>query len=252
MQNAGSEDSTTAPTAAGATTSPAAATEPSGAVEQSDVDAGGSERSEPRAASEPVEDTPAPSDAEPAPQQEPARSPAEAFAELAAQISHARRDIAQVADYARGTGAQLQRALEDAFLDGADAALRGLIRIDELLFKQTRGSADDAMDGPSAALAAMLAQAVEGELRSLDIHVLEPEPGDEMDLARMVAIANRPAPPLRARRAGTVADVITRGYAFVTGDSGKVLKKAEVVIWRHRDDVAFDGSEASQGAEGHE
>lgn len=250
MQNTDSEDSTVAPAASDTAEDPAAAPGTSAAVEQSDTEA--VEGSELGAASGPSQDTSAPTDAAPAPPQEPARSPAEAFAELAAQIGQARRDIAQVADYARGTGAQLQRAVDGAFLDGADAALRGLIRIDELLFKQTRGGAGEAMDAPTAALAAMLAQAVEGELRALDVSILEPHPGDDIDLASMVAIANRPAPLLRMRRADTVAEVITRGYAFATEHGHKILKKAEVVVWRHRDDIAFDGSEASQEAGTHE
>jgi hypothetical protein len=180
---------------------------------------------------------------------EPARSPAEAFAELAAQISHARRDIAQVADYARGTGAQLQRAYDDMFLEGADAAIRGLIRIDELLFKQTRETNATSMCSETVALATMLGQALEGELRSLEVHVLEPQPGDELDLARMVAIANRPAPLLRGRRVGTIAEIISRGYVFVTPQREKVLKKAEVVIWRARDEVAFEAAADPDAAE---
>lgn len=181
---------------------------------------------------------------------EPARSPAEAFAELTAQITQARHDIAQVADYARGTGAQLQRAFDDVFLQGADAAIRGLIRIDELLFKQTRSSGESSTPPEVLALAAMLGQAIEGELRSVDVTVLEPQPGDEFDLSRMVAIANRPAPLLRARRAGSIADVISRGYTFVAKDREHILKKAEVVIWRARDEEAFDGATDTPTAQG--
>jgi molecular chaperone GrpE (heat shock protein) len=181
---------------------------------------------------------------------EPARSPAEAFAELAAQIAQARRDIAQVADYARGTGAQLQRAYSDVFLQGADAAVRGLIRIDELLFKQTRENATSHFHPETAALATMLGQALEGELRAIDVQVLEPQPGDELDLARMVAIANRPTPLLRGRRAGTIAEIISRGYLFASPDREQILKKAEVVIWRHRDDVAFDAIDKTETTRG--
>jgi len=180
---------------------------------------------------------------------EPTRSPAEAFAELASQISQARRDIAQVADYARGAGAQLRRAYDDVFLEGADAAVRGLIRIDELLFKQTRESASYSIDPEVAALAAMLGQALEGELRSLEVHVLEPQPGDDVDLGRMVAIANRPAPLLRGRRVGTVAEVVSRGYVFMTPHRVKTLKKAEVVIWRARNDIDFGETGGREDAE---
>lgn len=177
--------------------------------------------------------------------QEPARSPAEAFSELAAQIAHARRDIAQVADFARGTGMQLQRAYDDVFLQGADAALRGLLRIDELIFKQSREGTTSWMHYDTAALVTMLGQAVEGELRSVDVQVIEPQLGDALDLGRMVAIANRPAPLLRGRRAGSIAEVISRGYVHVTPQREQILKKAEVVIWRTRDDVAFDDTEKS-------
>lgn len=181
----------------------------------------------------------------------PARSPAEAFADLAAQIAHARRDIAQVADYARGTGAQLQRAYDDVFLQGADAALRGLMRIDELIFKQTRERTTESMHPETAALVTMIGQAIEGELRSVEVQPIEPEPGDDLDLSRMIAIANKPAPVLRGRRAGTVADVISRGYLYTTPHREQVLKKAEVVIWRARDEVPFDGTEdAAQKQEG--
>ena len=181
---------------------------------------------------------------------EPARSPAEAFADLAAQIAHARRDIAQVADYARGTGAQLQRAYDDVFLQGADAALRGLMRIDELIFKQTRDRTVASMHSETAALIAMLGKAIEGELRSAEVAIIEPQPGDDLDLSRMVAIANRPAPLLRQRRAGTVADIISRGYVYVTQHREQILKKAEVVIWRARDEVPFDSTEDTATTEG--
>lgn len=174
---------------------------------------------------------------------EPARSPAEAFADLAAQIAHARRDIAQVADFARGTGAQLQRAYDDVFLQGADAALRGLMRIDELIFKQTRDRTTSSMHPETAALVTMIGQAIEGELQSVEVEIIEPQPGDDLDLSRMIAIANKPAPILRGRRAGTIADVISRGYRYTTSHREQILKKAEVVIWRARDDVSFDGTE---------
>lgn len=174
---------------------------------------------------------------------EPPRSPAEAFADLAAQIAHARRDIAQVADFARGTGAQLQRAHDDVFLQGADAALRGLMRIDELIFKQTRERTTSSMHPETAALATMIGQAIEGELRSADVQPIEPEPGDDLDLSRMIAIANKAVPLLRGRRAGTVADVVSRGYLYATPQREQILKKAEVVIWRARDEVPFDSTE---------
>jgi len=136
------------------------------------------------------------------------------------------------------------------FLQGADAAVRGLIRIDELLFKQTRESASSRMHPETAALATMLGKALDGELQALEVQVLEPQPGDELDLARMVAIANRPAPLLRGRRAGTIAEVISRGYVFVTPEREQILKKAEVVIWRQRDEVGFDGSAESDAPRG--
>lgn len=181
-----------------------------------------------------------PAEAEPS---EPARSPAEAFAQLATEISLARRDIAQVADFARSSGALFQRDYADVFLQGADAAIRGLIRIDELLFKQTRESTSSSMHSQTLALASMLGQAIEGELQSLDVRLLEPQPGDSLDLSRMVAVANRPAPVLRGRKVGTIAEVISRGYIFVTPERQKILKKAEVVIWRAREEIAFDGTD---------
>jgi hypothetical protein len=184
---------------------------------------------------------------EPAPQA-PARSPAEAFTELAAEIAQTRREVAQVADFVRGAGSTLHRTADELFLEGADAAIRGLLRIDDLLFKQTRQSNGSQKDAPGAELAALLRQALDGELRSLDIQILEPAPGDDLDLSRMVTIANVPIPLLRCRRAGTVAEVISRGYVYSTASVERILKKAEVVIWRARSDVPIEAPhEASKG-----
>jgi hypothetical protein len=161
--------------------------------------------------------------------------------------------VAQVADYVRGTGARLQRAADDVFLEGADAAVRGLLRIDDLLFKQTREWAESRDDDRALRLAVLLRQAIDGELRSLDIQILEPVPGDALALTRMVTISNLPAPLLRPRRAGTIAEVISRGYIYSTATTERILKKAEVVIWRARGEDPIDpleGDSDEQAASG--
>jgi hypothetical protein len=200
----------------------------------------------------PAEEQPSPS---------PVRSPAEAFAELSTLIEATRRDTAQIAEYVRGSATRLQRTNDAVFLEGADAALRAIIRLDGLLFKAQRDASTAATSTPkrrrvtgifgrlffrserktSAAhdaerlgFVALLRDAVHGELRSLEITVLEPTVGEEPDLRTVVTIANRPTARLRPWREGSVAEVVTPGYVLRTDSTERVLAKAEVVIWRAR------------------
>jgi len=174
----------------------------------------------------------------PEPTPPPTRSPAEAFAELSGLIEATRRDVAQVADYVRGSATRIQRTADEIRLEGADAALRAVIRLHELLYKHARDA--DASEDKHRGLLDLLRDAAEGELRSLAVSIVEPELGEAPDLHAVVTIANRPVPRLRPGRVGTVAEVVSPGYVLRTESIVRVLKKAEVVIWRARKEPAVE------------
>jgi hypothetical protein len=161
------------------------------------------------------------------------RSPAEAFAELTSMIASARRDVAQVADYVRGSAMRLQRDSDESFRDGADAAIRALIRIHELIFKSAEAG-ERTKTGTPAGTVGLLGDAVEGELRALSVTIIMPEIDVAPDLRSVVAIAHSPLSRLRARRDGAVAKVITPGYILELPSGPRTLKKAEVVIYRRQ------------------
>jgi hypothetical protein len=163
------------------------------------------------------------------------RSPAEAFVDLAQQIELARREVAHVFGFVRDVGSQLSqltRSADEIQLAGADAAIRGIIRIDELVFRHLREWRATTPSVHELSLATVLDAALDGEFRTLGIERFEPTPGETPDLSRTVTIANQPTPVLKPWLRGRIAAVTARGYILTTGDITRIFKKAEVVIYR--------------------
>jgi hypothetical protein len=171
------------------------------------------------------------------------RSPAEVFAELAQQVEHLRRELALVSDFVRGSHSHLARSTDELLFEGAEAAIRGLIRVDELLYRHVRETGRSARTDEFRALASLLDGAIDGELRSLGVTRSEPQVGEEPDLSRTVTIANRPTPIGRPWLRGRIAAVTSRGYILTTGDRTRLLKKSEVVIHRSRTEPAIELTE---------
>lgn len=167
------------------------------------------------------------------------RSPAEAFADLADGVGRLQREVGMVADYVRGTGASLQRSADHWRFEGAEAAVGGLIRIHDLLYRQNRDIREDKAGAPTVRLAKLLVDAVEGELASVDVLVFEPREDEDVDLKLMVTVSNESAPLLMPWKRG-VASVLSCAYIYRSSLGDRILKKSEVVVWRGRRDIALD------------
>jgi len=167
------------------------------------------------------------------------RSPAEAFADLADGVGRLQREVGMIADYVRGTGASLRRSADNWRFEGAEAAVGGLIRIHDLLYRQTRGLRETKRTIATIRLARILLDAVEGELASVDVVVIEPREDDPVDLKLMVTIGNEPVPLLTLWKRG-VANVVSCAYVYRSSLGDRILKKSEVVVWRGRRDIALD------------
>lgn len=183
--------------------------------------------------------SPGPQAAPQAPPQAAPRSPAEAFADLADGVGRLQREVGMIGDFVRGTGAQFQRSADELRFAGSEAAVSGLIRIHDLLYRQKRDLRDDVETAVAIRTTKILLDAVEGELAAVDVRVIEPNVDDDVDLRLMLTVGNRPTPAIRSSKRG-VAIVLSCAYVNRSSVGDRILKKSEVVVWRGRRDIAID------------
>jgi molecular chaperone GrpE (heat shock protein) len=182
--------------------------------------------------------SPAPEPAAQEPQAAP-RSPAEAFADLADGVGRVQREVGMIADFVRGTGARLQRSADELRFAGSEAAVSGLIRIHDLVYRQKRDLHENSETKNAIRITKMLLDAVEGELASVDVFVIEPSVDDDVDLKLMLTVSNELAPTLKPWKRG-IANVVSCAYIHRSSVGDRILKKSEVVVWRGRSDIALD------------
>lgn len=158
----------------------------------------------------------------------PKRSPAEAFVELNDSVLAMRNELSEVADFSRICRDKLIRQADDYRAEGAGPALDALLRLHALVFRQV--TAMDAGNARPHEFTAVLFEAIKGEIESLGVSIVQPQPGDELDSQRMKVLGTVDCPFWR--KPDRVAQVNACGFVLVQESGEKVIQKAEVTVYR--------------------
>lgn len=186
----------------------------------------------------------------------PARSPAEAFAELSREVGVLRAELREVTDYVRRTGPTAMRAVEAAQAAGAAEAVGDIIDIHHsvcrLLWNLNGGSStvDESIADAGIASLAVLRGEVENNLLRYGVETREPRRGESVDLSWMSSVGTD-----SAESPDQVTDTVSRttrcGYVQVQGDKTRLIGRAEVVVFVPSDsDSATAGTGTPSSTEG--
>ena len=167
-------------------------------------------------------------DAPPQGESIPATSPQEAFNDLRASIEALRREVGDLRGFAEGINDYLCKDVGKHRRDGMQSALESLFQLHDALYTKVTAMASGE-DEPNAFILNCL-ENLQGELARHSIEVIEPKPGDKINLDVMFL-----AGAVHCgwwREPDRVARVIRCGFAKESDGRHDVLRKADVAIYR--------------------
>lgn len=161
------------------------------------------------------------------------KSPADAFLDLKDVVNAMRAELYDLKGYSSALiGVSEQQKLaqrEEGRKEGIDA----LCRIHQLLYRKVANI--DAGREENNAYIRQLYENVEGELNGLGVTVIYPTLSEPPQYEYMVAVGYVKSSLLH--RPNTVSKVESCGYCIKNGNEYKVLKKAEIVVYRKASEV---------------
>lgn len=156
------------------------------------------------------------------------RSPAEAFAALGEAVGAMRLDLDDVYAFVRICREKLLRQAEEYRLEGLRDALHSLMRLHDLVWRQVTSM--EAGNVKPDAFIVTLFQTIESELRTHEVEVIRPQPGDEVDLEIMTTIGTTKCPFWR--KPDRVAEVLRCGFVRNSEAGRQILQRAEITVSR--------------------
>jgi|GEM_PF-1353787 len=156
------------------------------------------------------------------------RSPVEAFAELSAAVHALRDEMDEVGSFVRLCKDKLLRQADEYRWEGMQAVVESLMRLHELIYRQVT-----AMEGGNVRpdeFMINLFQVLEAELGTHGVEVVTPHPGDSVNFDVMTTIGTVSCPFWR--KPDRVAQVSRCGFVLRTQADHRVLRKAEVTVYR--------------------
>lgn len=164
------------------------------------------------------------------PQEEPSRaaSPQEAFNDLRVSIEALRCEVGDLRDFAEGVNDYLCSDVSKHRRDGMQSALESLFQLHDTLYTKVTAMVSGEEE-PNAFILNCL-ENLRGELARHDIEVIEPKPGDKINLDVMFLAGT--ARCSWWREPDRVDRVIRCGFARESGGRYEVLRKADVAIYR--------------------
>ena len=156
------------------------------------------------------------------------RSPADAFMDLTTAVRGLRGDVDEVGSFVRKCKDMLLRQADEYRFEGMQAVLASMMRLHELIFRQVISM--EAGNTRPDAFTINLFETIEAELETHGVEIIRPHPGDEINLEVMTTIGTASCPFWR--KPGKVAQVFSCGFFSGTDSSRRVLRKAEVTVYR--------------------
>jgi len=169
------------------------------------------------------------SDASAPPEAQPAkRSPAEAFMALSDEVAHMSAELADVGSFMRACRDKLIRQADQYRLEGMQEVLDSMMRLHGLVFRRLISM--EAGDARPDHFTISFFETLEAELAQHDVEVVRPQPGDDVDLEIMTTIGAVKCPFWR--KPDKVAQVASCGFALNMESGRRILRKAEVTVYR--------------------
>jgi len=161
------------------------------------------------------------------------KSPADAFLELKDVVNTMRAELYELKEYSGALieiSDQQKRAQKE---EGRREGIDSLSRIHQLLFRKIANMDMGKEDNNS--YIRQLYDNVEGELRGLGVIVILPNISDIPDYEYMVAIGSVKSSIMH--KPNTISKIEACSYCIKNGDEIKVLRKAEIVVYRKGNEV---------------
>ncbi|MCS6897783.1 MAG: nucleotide exchange factor GrpE, partial [Nitrospira sp.] len=167
--------------------------------------------------------------AEPVTESAPAkRTPAEAFSQLADAVNAMRAEISELRQFVRTCDERLVRDVDQHRAEGMTAVLHSLMRLHGQVYRHV--SAIESGNVEPNPFISHLFESIEGELAEHGVQVIRPQPGDELNFELMTTIGSIPC--AFWRKPDRVAQVASCGFVLQVGLARRILKKAEVTVYR--------------------
>ncbi|RKZ74920.1 MAG: hypothetical protein DRQ57_09360 [Gammaproteobacteria bacterium] len=161
------------------------------------------------------------------------KSPADAFLDLKDVVNVMRAELYDLKDYSSALielSAQHKNSYKE---EGRREGIDSLSRIHQLLFRKV-ASMDMGKEDNNSYIR-QLYDNVEGELKGLGVSVIFPNISDIPDYEYMVTVGSVKSSIMR--KPNTISKVEACGYCIENGDKIKVLRKAEIVMYRKGNEV---------------
>jgi hypothetical protein len=161
------------------------------------------------------------------------KSPADAFLDLKEVINVMRAELHDLKEYSSALielSDQQKRSYKE---EGRREGIDSLSRIHQLLFQKVANM--DMGKEENNSYIRQLYDNVEGELRGLGVIVILPKISDIPNYEYMVAVGSTKSSIMH--KPNTVSKVEACGYCIENGNEIKILKKAEIVVYRKSSEV---------------
>jgi len=161
------------------------------------------------------------------------KSPADAFLELKDVVNTMRAELYDLKEYSSAlielSDQQKMSYKKEGRIEGIDS----LSRIHQLLFRKVANM--DMGKEENNSYIRQLYDNVEGELKGLGVTVIFPKISDIPTYEDMVAVGSTKSSIMH--KPNTISKVEACGYSIRNGDEIKILRKAEVVVYRKSSEV---------------
>ncbi len=155
-------------------------------------------------------------------------SPAEAFARLETALWQVHGNVAQIDEFIQKAKEILPDDPEEFRREGRCEVFKSLFQLHDFVFNRVllieSGEASD------DSFVTDTLKYIANELERHDVYVFRPEIGSPVDLRMMQTLQAIPAKLWQ--KSDTVAKVHRCGFAFRIGDKGKMLRMADVDVYR--------------------